>query len=183
MYYENQVKEALKKYSIIKGKEFTLSSGKKSNVYCDVKKTMLNGELIYPIANLLYNKIFYSKNGYLIKNVAGVALGGCHLASITAIYGANIYNSLNVVYVRKESKSHGTKQLIEKSDNLSLNKIVLLEDVVTTGKSSIDAVNALVEAGYSVERIIAIVDRREVKSECLENIPFSSLFTLEELLD
>lgn len=179
--YENIVKEALKKYSIKQGEEFTLASGGKSTIYCDVKKTMLNSNFMYPIAHLLFNMIQYSKFEP-IQGVAGVALGGCHLASITAIHAGLYMKELNVIYVRKEAKEHGSQQLIEKSDNKNNSNIILLEDVVTTGGSSLKAADILTKDGFKVAGIISVVDRRTEKSEFIGKIPFKSLFTLGELI-
>lgn len=164
------------------GQEFTLASGQKSRVYVDVRKTAMSGMAHGDLGCLLYNELSEGHFG-AVSSVAGVVLGGCHLASIAAAYG--FYRggaiSLNVVYVRKEPKSHGTQNLIEGPPHLPNEPIVLLEDVVTTGGSSLQAMQELQKAGYAVRGTVAVIDRRVDRSPTLGGFPFRSLFTIEDV--
>lgn len=165
------------------GQKFKLASGAESDVYVDVKKTALKGNVHAPLAALLHQEL--SSGAYsALEAVAGVALGGCHLASIVGLYarvrgGAGM---LNVVHVRKQAKDHGTTKLVEGPGPRINERVVLLEDVVTTGGSSLDACRALQDAGYDVLGIVAVVDRRPdgKRAPVLEGYKFSSLFTLDE---
>jgi orotate phosphoribosyltransferase len=161
--------------SVRSGQEFDLASGQKSNVYIDVKKTAMSIKSSKLLAKLLYEKV--EEFGY-VETVAGVVLGGCHLASIVSMVHPI---GLDVVYVRQEAKSHGTKSLIEGAEHRDGQFLVLLEDVITTGKSAGKAALVLQEAGFNVRGILAVVDRRAIKVPFLEIFKFASLVNVEEL--
>ena len=182
------VLDLLKLYSVkiaAPGEEFKLASGATSRFYIDVKKTALHGKVHLPLATLLYDELAQGTFGP-VEAVAGVALGGCHLASIVALYAAtNGRTQLNVFYVRKEGKDHGTKSLVEGPQHGPEHHVVLLEDVVTTGGSSLKAVEQLKAAHCKVEGILAVIDRRPKteRTETLGELPFRSLFTLADFDD
>lgn len=163
-------------YSVRSGEEFELASGEKSNVYVDVKKTAFHSRITKILAQLLCDKI--TKEFWPIQAVAGVVLGGCHLASIVA---ATHPMEIHTVHVRKEPKDHGTKQLIERPIMIKYDAIVVLEDVVTTGKSAIRAAELLRNEGYDVKGILAVVDRRSKKTPYLGSFDFAALVNFEEL--
>ena len=169
---------ALKKYSVKiappEGPLFPLASGGESRFYVDVKKTVLRAEFSVTLGLLLSCHLSFFSDA---QAVAGVALGGCHLASAGALASNR---ALHVIHVRKEPKNHGTKQLVEAPDLPEGTKIVLFEDVVTTGGSSLKAINALKEKGFEVVGIIAIVDRRDQPTEELQGYPLRALFTLKD---
>lgn len=167
--------EDLKELSLKKGKEFTLASGQKSNVYIDVKQTMLHGTAMYNLAKLLHQHAgLFGK--YDI--VAGVPLGGAHLATMVAMYSP----PRNVALVRKEAKDHGTQKLVEAPPG-DTRKVILFEDVITTGQSAIKAAEILKQSGYDIKGIVAVVDRRAEKFRLLRDFPFVALVDFEELLE
>jgi orotate phosphoribosyltransferase len=155
---------------------YELSSGEKTRYYVDVKRTALHGPMQGSLARLLAAEV----NSFLPDAVAGVALGGCHLASIMA--ATRWEAPLDVIYVRKEAKKHGTKSLVEMPCIQLGARIVLVEDVLTTGGSSLRAMKQLEEAGHEVVGIVAVVDRRAQKDEWLGGARVKCLFTLEELV-
>lgn len=176
--------EDLKLLSIKEGEEFILSSGQKSNVYIDVKQTMLYGPSMHNLAKLLHEmakkvarKSDKKFNHYNVA--AGVVLGGCHLASIVAMHNPPTH----VVYVRTENKDHGTQQLVEKPSCNLMREVVLFEDVVTTGQSAIKAAKLLDQSGLFVLGIVAVVDRRTEKTAKLGNYNFGALIDFEELVE
>jgi orotate phosphoribosyltransferase len=165
------------------GQKFKLASGAESDIYVDVKKTALKGNVHAPLASLLHQEL--TSGAYsALEAVAGVALGGCHLASIVGLYARVRGGSgmLNVVHVRKQAKDHGTTRLVEGPGPRLNERVVLLEDVVTTGGSSLEACASLQAVGYDVLGIVAVVDRRldGQRAHMLGNYKFSSLFTLNE---
>lgn len=175
------------------GQEFTLASGAKSKFYIDVKQAAMRGSGHFHLGYLLYQALLESdfKSGKPVTSFAGVALGGCHLASIVAMYaicqgGSDLHDGpkYDVVYVRKEAKDHGTKSLVEgpKRSLVADRHAVLFEDVVTTGGSSLKAVKQLREADYTVAGIIAVIDRRAKgeRTPDLESVPLKALFTLDD---
>ena len=161
--------------------EFKLASGGTSRFYLDIKKTALCSRAHLPLAALLFDAMV--KEFGPTFAVAGVALGGCHLASIVALYARMKHNlEIDAVYVRSEPKDHGTGAVIERPAGAG--RTVLLEDVVTTGGSSLRAAEALRAAGFDVVGVLAIVDRRKEKVAWLgHQYPFRALYTFGEIIE
>ena len=117
--------------------------------------------------------------------VGGLTLGADPLVSGVALVSALDSRLVNGLIVRKEAKGHGTQAYIEGLLPPEGTKITVLEDVITTGGSAIKAATRLRDAGYVVERVVAIVDRQENKEadEFMEsvNLELRSLFTLDEI--
>lgn len=185
--YENecraQILALLRKESVRvvpPGEEFTLSSGEKSRVYCDLKKTALLHEAAESMSTLILSKA--SELGKTVA-FAGVALGGCHLASIASAFSSGAH----AIHVRKEAKDHGTKNLVESPDLFLPADVVLVEDVTTTAGSALRALGALQEAGFRVLGIITVVDRRNAwrgsPEPTVGGVPILSIFRIEELVD
>lgn len=167
------------------GEHFTLASGAQSSYYLDLKKTLLTAKGTFYSSCLLWKEIrVYLDN---IDAVAGVALGGCSLASgVSAI--SYLYNTVedkpyDTLYVRKELKEHGTKSLIEGPVRPGM-CVVLLEDVVTTGASSMKVINILRDADILVAKILAVVDREEGGAELFakNGVPFKALVSIKDVL-
>lgn len=166
------------------GKVFTLASGKTSTYYLDLKKTLLSAWGAYFVAALMLDTI--KERSPNVGALAGVALGGCPLVTAVSMRSAfvgfnpGVYNTL---YVRKESKEHGTQSLIEGVHFPGM-KVALLEDVVTSGVSSMKAVKTLIEAGLIVEHVYAVVDREDGGAELFasNNIPFTALLSIKDVL-
>lgn len=164
------------------GSEFKLSSGRMSRIFCDLKKTALCGDAGEDLSLLLTSRArLHFKE---VDAFAGVALGGCHLASIAAFRAG-----VDCLHVRKEAKDHGTKSLVESPDfDRPTTRVVLLEDVCTTSKSAAMALANLREGGYNVVGILAVVDRR-VSFESgpggpdeVGGVPFRAVYRLHDLL-
>lgn len=162
--------------------EFKLSSGKTSDFFVDVKSAALSGTGFYALARL-YNTLDIFNNAAV---VAGVALGGC---SLTGAAVASCFGGPNIpaqLYVRKETKDHGTKKLIEGLPLPTLlggSKVILLEDVITTGGSVMRAAKALEDAQCPPDMILAVVDRQEGGVEVLRAAGYDVrvLYTRDEL--
>ena len=106
-------------------------------------------------------------------------MGGCPLASAVASLSWRNGPPLDAVYVRKSGKDHGTKKLLEGADHLSKGaRLVLLEDTVTTGGSTLRAVEKLRESGFEVAGVVSVVDRLEGGAEAIkaQGVPFESLY-------
>lgn len=170
------------------GEEFTLSSGKKSRVFCDAKKTIFRARNQQALMHVLDDLLRPMKPQVL----AGVVLGGCHLASIMAVAGSH---SADVIYVRKVAKDHGTKSLVEKpatTGSAVRQSVVVLEDVVTTGASVWSSIKAIEEdPTFVVVGVVALVDRRsdraspvltESVGDARRQVRFESVFKLEDLI-
>ena len=115
--------------------------------------------------------------------VAGLTLGADPLVSGVALAAALVGRPLDALIVRKEAKGHGTGAWLEGPFPAAGSTITVLEDVVTTGGSSLKAVRQLREAGYVVQRVVTIVDRQEGGLEAMTaaGLELRSLFLLEEI--
>ena len=174
---KEELLELIKKYAYKKG-EFKLSSGKTSEHYVNCKPVTLSGRGLTLSSLLLLKEV---ETSY----VGGLTLGADPLVSGVALVSALDSRLVNGLIVRKEAKGHGTQAYIEGLLPPQGTKITVLEDVITTGGSAIKAAPRLRDAGYVVERVVAIVDRQENKEadEFMEsvNLELRSLFTLDEI--
>ena len=174
---KEELLELLKKNAYRKG-EFKLSSGKTSEHYVNCKPVTLTGRGLTLSSLLLLKEV---ETSY----VGGLTLGADPLVSGVALVSALDSRLVNGLIVRKEAKGHGTQAYIEGLLPPEGTKITVLEDVITTGGSAIKAATRLRDAGYVVERVVAIVDRQEDKEadEFMEsvNLELRSLFTLDEI--
>ncbi len=162
-------------------KGFTLSSGQKSDVYIDVKKTVLSAEGMEGVGFTFFQEIKLEP----IDGIGGMTLGADPIAYATALISTLNGKPLDVFIVRKEPKKHGTQQWIE--GNLQPGAwVCIVEDVVTTGASTILAVQRAREYGFQVRRVLALVDREEGGKENIQNqakVKFDALFTKTDLLE
>jgi len=158
--------------------DFTLSSGRKSNHYVNCKPVTLSG-----IGLSLLSCLFLQNIEENSKAVAGLTLGADPLVSGVAMLGAQQNRPLDALIVRKESKGHGTEAWLEGPLPPKGSLVTVLEDVVTTGGSSLKAASQLVKAGYLVKRIVSIVDRQEGAEMEINQAGFElvSLFLLDEI--
>ena len=157
--------------------EYTLSSGVKSEHYVNCKPVTLSCE-----GNALLSSLIYTELDPKSVAVGGLTLGGDPLVCGVAQRAFYKGGSIDALIIRKNPKDYGTKEVIEgwKPDKGSI--ITVLEDVTTTGGSAMKAVNVLRGAGYTVNRVVAIVDRMEDHKIWEHNkIEFISLFTLEDI--
>ena len=145
--------DLLKKYSYKKG-EYKLSSGKTSEHYVNCTPVTLSGRGLTLTSLLMLKEVNTNV-------VAGLTLGADPLVSGVSLVSALDGRMVNALIVRKEAKGHGTQAWIEGLLPPEGTHVTVLEDVITTGGSSIKAVEKLRDAGYVVDRVVAIVDRQE----------------------
>lgn len=160
----------------------TLASGRESDFFIDCKQTMLTAE-----GHALIGELMFDLLGELppCEAVGGVELGGCPLASAVSLVSFQRGRPLNALYVRKAKKDHGTTKLVEGDKSLKPGlKVALLEDVVTTGGSSLKAVESLKAAGAVVVGIVALVDRLEGGAETIRasGLPLVTLATRTDFI-
>ena len=173
---KEELLELLKKHAYKKG-EFKLSSGKMSDHYVNCKPVTLTGRGLTLTSLLMLKEVE-------TQYVAGLTLGADPLVSGVSIVSALDGRLVNALIVRKEPKGHGTEAWIEGMLPPKGTKITVLEDVVTTGGSSIKAVEKLRDAGYVVDRVVSIVDRQAGGKDAMmeEKLELRSLFQLPELV-
>jgi orotate phosphoribosyltransferase len=177
----NRLLELLKARSFAR-RRVRLASGRESDFFIDCKQTVLTAEGHALVGELMHGAL--AQLGACVA-VAGVELGGCPLASAVALVSFQRGAPVDALYVRKEAKEHGTKRLIEGDSGLAGGAgVVILEDVITTGGSTLKAVGRLRDAGYEVRGVIALVDRLEGGREAIEaeGLRVLSLYTREDFL-
>jgi len=162
--------------------EFTLSSGKKSQHYCNLKTTSLHPDGAYYIGQLVMEKILDEK--LEIDGIGGLTLGADPLATAISLVARKEGYHWPAFIVRKEPQKHGASKYIEGLENFKPGaKLLVLEDTLTTGASSMKAVLHLREEGFEPVAVFTIVDREEGGREVFDRagIPIFSLFSLAEL--
>jgi orotate phosphoribosyltransferase len=157
---------------------FTLASGRTSNHYVNCKPVSLSGEGLALLGALMLEQVEDTALA-----VAGLTLGADPLVSAVAMRAALDGRPLDALIVRKEAKGHGTGAWLEGPLPEPGSRITVLEDVVTTGGSSLKAVTQLREAGFQVGRVVTIVDRQEGGLEAMTaaGLELRSLFLLDEI--
>ena len=171
--------ELLKDRAYRKG-QYTLSSGKESEHYVNCKPVTLSCE-----GNALLSHLMIKMIEKEAVAVGGLTLGAdplvCGIAQ-KAYYKGNRH--IDALIIRKNPKGYGTKEVIEGNKPPKGSVVTVLEDVTTTGGSAMTAVNVLRDAGYIVNRVVAIVDRMDDHKVWEDNnIEFQSLFQLFELCE
>jgi orotate phosphoribosyltransferase len=158
--------------------QFTLASGRSSTHYVNCKPVSLSGEGLALLGSLMLAQVEAEAAA-----VAGLTLGADPLVSAVALRAALVGRHLDALIVRKEAKGHGTGAWLEGPLPAPGSTVTVLEDVVTTGGSSLQAVHQLREAGYVVNRVVAIVDRQEGGLEAMRaaGLDLRSLVLLEEV--
>ena len=158
--------------------DFTLSSGKKSDYYINGKQVTLHAQGGLMVARLLLNRLPAGTVG-----VGGLTLGADPMVSAISIAGAYENRPVTPLIIRKEAKGHGTRAYIEGPELPAGSAIVIVEDVVTTGASALQAVERLRQAGYQVNDVLALVDRQQGGQALYqsEGLSFQPIFTIAEL--
>jgi orotate phosphoribosyltransferase len=164
-------------------KRVVLASGRESDFFIDCKQAVLTAEGHALVGPLMREAIV----GFAVRAhaVAGVELGGCPLASAVALTSYRRGAPLDAVYVRKDAKDHGSRRLLEGDSRLPPGaRIALLEDVVTTGGSTLKAAAKLRDGGYEVAGVVALVDRLEGGRAAIEGggLTLVSLFTRHDFI-
>ena len=163
---------ALRDADAVQYGEFELSHGGTSDYYVDKYLFETDPRCLSLIADAFADRLGDD-------TPAGVALGAVPLVAATSVAADRPY-----VIVRKETKEYGTGNRIEGTFEDG-QRVVVLEDIATTGKSALSAVEALREAGAVVERVLVVVDREEGASELLadHDVELEALVTADDLLD
>lgn len=162
---------------------FTLASGRTSDFFIDCKPTVLSAEGHWLVGEALCDAL--PKGDRRPAAVAGVVLGGCPLASAVALVSHHRGEGLDAVLVRKQAKGHGTGAQLEGAAHLKPGDgIVVVEDTVTTGGSTLRAVDALEKAGFTAQGVLAVVDRLEGAGKAFSErgLPFRALFTRRDFI-
>ena len=166
------LKQYLKECGAFKTGEFTLTSGKKSNFYVDIKQASTNPKILAEIAREMKS---------LIKDESRIA--GMELGAVPLAVAVSLESGLPYVIIRKMERSHGTGKLIE-GNMKGGERVLLVEDVTTSGSSLVKAAEIIREAKGVVDRALVVVDREEGASELLakSGITLVPLVRVSEML-
>lgn len=135
---------------------FKLASGSMSNYYFNCKTVTLNPEGMYLIGNIVFEMV----RDFNVKGIGGLTLGADPIADAVAYTSYLKEKPIEAFVVRKSAKSHGTMQWIEGNVKAG-DRVVIVDDVITTGKSTIEAIARAKEARLQIVKVIALVDRQE----------------------
>ena len=167
----------------VERRRVVLASGRESDFYVDCKRTVLTAE-----GHWLTGRLLFALTKQLAPQavgVGGMTMGADPLASAVSLMSHLAQQPLHAFYVRKEPKGHGTNRWIEGLFGVPPGaRLAMVEDVVTTGGSTLKAIERVEEAGYGVEAVAALVDRQEGGKEALEarGYRLGSLFLKSDFL-
>ncbi|MGH7723397.1 MAG: orotate phosphoribosyltransferase [Candidatus Dormibacteria bacterium] len=157
--------------------DFVLTSGRRSDFYFNGKQVTLEGRGLYLVARLILDRC----RALRIDAVGGLTLGADPIAGgVAALSGADA--PLRAFIVRKESKQHGTGRLIEGPPLRAGDRVMVVDDVITTGGSLLRAVDALRDQAVEIVEALAVVDREEGGREAIEarGVAVHALFVRSE---
>ncbi len=161
-------------------REVTLASGQKSNFYIDCKQTVLTAEGHFLVGTLICELLEQVEPD--VRAVGGLTMGADPIASAIATMSFVRQRPLHAFYVRKEPKGHGTQKWIEGEKAVPPGTpVAIVEDVCTTGGSTLKAIERARLHGLDVRRVITLVDREEGGREAVEReVPMNALFRRSE---
>lgn len=158
--------------------DFVLSSGQSSSYYINGKQVTLHPQGALAIGRLLLPLLPTDTQA-----VAGLTLGADPIVSAVSVVSALENRPIPALIIRKQAKGHGTRAYIEGPSLPEGTKIVVLEDVVTTGQSAMKAVVRLRDAGYIVNTVISLIDRQQGGAEFYQSqgLNFVAVFQIKEI--
>lgn len=181
-----RLKAIIRERSFSDDREMTLASGRRSWVYFNMKPTMLDPEGAFLLGELILDAVSDSQVDY----VGGMEIGSVPMVSFVAAasFRRSAEQALRAFFVRKKPKDHGTKSRIEglaPGESLAAKRVLMVEDVTTTGGSILDAIHQVQETDAHIMGVLTIVDRQEGAREALEEkgLSLTALFTADEFTE
>ena len=180
--YRAELFELIRTRSFGRGK-IMLASGRESDYYIDMRPTTVHPAGATCVGELIVDAL----EGLCVDFVGGLEMGAVPIATAAAIASHRRGGSIGAFFVRKKPKDHGARKLVEglpKGETLRGKNVVVVEDVTTTGGSSMQAIEALREEGANIVLVLTIVDRLEGASEnfAKEGLELRALYTADEFL-
>ncbi len=174
-----QLIEIIRKEAFFR-KKVILSSGKESDYYIDLRRITLSGEGIYLISHLIWEDI--KDEG--ITAVGGMTLGADPIVAGVCLVARQDNASLKGFLIRKEPKKHGRQKLIEGKELTVHDKVLVVDDVATSGGSLVKSIDVLKEQGIPIARVMVVVDRQEGAGRIIADCGYRlcSLLTIEDIL-
>ncbi len=155
--------------------DFTLASGKKSSYYVNSKKVLFHAEAI----SLLGDALFDATKDLEFDAIGGLEVGAIPMAAAALTSFHRNGRSLEGFFVRKQVKEHGAKERLEGLVKAG-DKVVVIDDVLTTGGSVMQAIEVVEKLGATVLRVVCICDRLQGARELLANYDYRPLFTIRD---
>lgn len=185
---KNEMKDRLielileKSFRFSEKPKFKLASGKMSNFYFNCKTTTLDPEGMYLVGNLCFERLEKVWEG--IDAVGGLTLGADPIAFAISYASYIKGRPVKAFVVRKESKGHGTMQWIEGNVKRG-DRVVIIEDVITSGASTMKAIDRAQKEGLEVKGVMVLIDRQEGGREVIESkgFPVEVILTREEIFN
>ncbi|MDP3919982.1 MAG: orotate phosphoribosyltransferase [Candidatus Omnitrophota bacterium] len=168
--------ELVKQKAMMKG-DRTLASGKKSDFYIDGKQVTLDAQGIFLTGKIVINMI----HGTNADAVGGPIIGADPIVAAVALLSSQSGHPVRAFLVRKEAKDHGMQKQIEGPPLKKGDRVVVVEDVVTTGASVLKAIKEIEKMHAKVVKVICLVDREEGADETLAGYNFSPIFSVRDL--
>lgn len=155
--------------------DFTLASGKTSKYYVNSKKVLFHAEAITLLGDLLYD----ATKDLSFQAIGGLEVGAIPMAAaaLTAYHRAG--RPMEGFFVRKQAKGHGSKDRLEGQVNAG-DTVVVIDDVLTTGGSVLQAIEVVEGVGAKVARVVCICDRLQGAGEALAKYDYRPLFTIRD---
>lgn len=168
---KDQLAKRIAEVSLLRG-EFTLRSGRKSNYYLDKYRFETQPDVLSALGELLAEHVQPTTD-----RIAGAELGAVPLAA-----AAGMASGKPLIFIRNQKKDYGTAKQIE-GELKAGERVLIVEDVLTTGGQVIEAARTLQGLGAIIERVVAVIDRQEGARQNLESagLQFESLFTVADL--
>ena len=169
--------ELIKKDAVFRG-DYTLSSGKKSSYYIDLRLVTLSSEGAYLIGEVISDVLAKEK----VDAIGGLTMGADPIAGAVAAISYKKGKPINAFIVRKEVKEHGKGKAIE-GPLKKASRVAVIDDVATSGGSLIKAIESLEKEGHKIVKVMCLVDRGEGAPEILSSKGYTlfSLYTKKDL--
>jgi orotate phosphoribosyltransferase len=154
---------------------FTLASGKTSSYYINSKKVLFHSEAVALLGELLYE----ATSDLDIRAIGGLEVGAIPMAAAAAMSYHQHGRAMEGFFVRKEAKGHGSKQRVE-GEVQPGDRVAVIDDVLTTGGSVVQAIEEIEKLGAIVARVVCIVDRLQGAKEALAKYDYRPLLTIRD---
>ena len=175
---KQELLEWIKTKAVVKGNR-TLASGKKSDFYIDGKQVTLDPQGILAAGRLILSMISALK----VDAIGGPTLGADPIAAAVSLLSSQTGSPVRAFIVRKEAKKHGMQKMIEGTPIREGDRVVMVEDVITTGGSVLAAIQEVEKLGAKIVKVICLVDRNEGAEKILSPYNYSPIFSMSEVSD
>jgi orotate phosphoribosyltransferase len=171
--------EILKSKAFFRGK-FILSSGKESSFYLDARLVTLSAAGAYYTGKIILDMVKHD----VLDAIGGPTLGADPMVGAVASLSFQAGHGVPTFIIRKQPKAHGKQQQVEGPELKMGARVVIIDDVATTGKAFVESIEVLAKMGIKPLKAICVIDRNEGAREALAKfgVPLESIFTIDEFL-